>query len=91
MANPMSGAAMIAAYKEAEPELKKRFGTMLASDSLKAEIDALNHSFFSIAMTLTLCTPFSREHSLALTDLETAKFWAVAALARNGLDGGLDA
>lgn len=37
-----------------------------------------------LAYLITELTPKSREQSVALTELETAIFWANAAIARNG-------
>jgi hypothetical protein len=36
-----------------------------------------------MALLIQELTPYSREQSLALTELETAVFWANAAIARN--------
>lgn len=44
---------------------------------------SLSHGFCHLASMVNEVCPRGREHSLALTKLEEAKFWASAAVARN--------
>lgn len=45
--------------------------------------DDIRNAAKELAYIITELTPVSREQSLALTQLETAMFWANAAIARN--------
>lgn len=52
------------------------------ADSI-ASVEDLRREFINTAEWVQQVTPESREQSLALTNLEQALMWAVAAIARN--------
>ena len=53
------------------------------SDEDIAVIEGMRADFINLAEEVQALTPESREQSIALTKLEEALMWAVAAIARN--------
>jgi len=53
------------------------------SDDAIMQIESMREDFIAVAEMVQQVTPESREQSLALTNLEQALMWAVAAIARN--------
>ena len=54
-----------------------------ATEDTNAKYEEIRATAKAFAMKLTLLCPPSRELSVAITELETAVFWANAAIARN--------
>ena len=79
-------ATFLEQFDAAEADAEKRL-LPVQVDDLKTleEIDALTYTYVSLATTLIMETPPSRELSLALTALEESKFWAVRAICLNGI------
>jgi len=53
------------------------------TDDVASDMDDLRRLAKEFAHLIVDLTPGSREQSLALTNIETALFWAIASLARN--------
>lgn len=67
-----------------DQDIVRRF-TYHKPDEKKAEMHAMIRAkFFELACTLNALLPENREKAVAFTELETAQFWANAAIAREG-------
>jgi len=64
-------------------ELDNRFTYHAPKGDQPARYEALRALAKEFAAFIVVNTPASREQSVALTNLETAVFWANAAIARN--------
>lgn len=67
--------------------LDARFMTHPLSTADQAHVDDIRERAIELAHLIADETPPSREQSLALTKLEEAVFWAVAAVARPAAKG----
>lgn len=65
------------------PELERRFTYHPPKESQPQRYEQLRATAKLFAELIVQLTPFSREQSLALTNLEQAVMWANAAIARN--------
>jgi hypothetical protein len=66
-------------------EIERRFTHHVPLDQqVRGTHDAVREQFKSFALQLADQLPESREKSLAFTELESASFWAHAAVAREG-------
>jgi hypothetical protein len=63
--------------------LENNFTYHAPKEGQPAKYEELRAKGKELAYLITNLTPHSREQSLALTNLETAIFWANAAIARN--------
>ena len=63
-------------------DIKRRFWPHEMTEAQLKDSKSLRTSFEVLADEILGCTPGSREQSLALTQLEQASFWAIAAIAR---------
>lgn len=68
---------------ERNDDLVKRFWPRELTNEQQIDCDVLRRRAEDLANAIVELTPKSREQSLALTQLETAAFWAVAAIARH--------
>ena len=66
-----------------QSELNRRFWPCELTGEEERVVDTLRHHFEALAGAVVRHTPASREQSLALTQLEQAAFWSVAAIARH--------
>lgn len=73
------------------PELENRFRYHAPKDAVKLLHATTRAECRTLAEFITNHTPASREQALALTHIETAMFWANAAIARNNTDSQDDA
>lgn len=64
-------------------ELKRRFTYHAPKDDQPARYNAIREKAYELALLIAESTRHSREQSTALTHLETAVFFANAAIARN--------
>lgn len=65
-----------------DAELIKRFGYHPASDTIADKLTQIRAECLLAARSLILHTPEGREQSLAITKLEEAMMWAIAAVVR---------
>ena len=65
-------------------ELENRFKYHRPSDSTQENLANLRAEIYDLAVTLDTVLPNSREKSLAITKVEEALMWAIAAVVRNG-------
>lgn len=70
-----------------QAEIHQRFWPHGLDGVQLAAVDILRTHCEQLANAIVVRTPASREQSLALTNLETAAFWAAAAIARNPAQG----
>jgi hypothetical protein len=61
-------------------ELDRQYGFGPVNDDKKARMSAIRADFREIALSVLASTPPSRARSLALTNLQQAKMWAVQAI-----------
>lgn len=64
-------------------EIVKRFTYHAPTEAQKDAYHTLRKQFAELCVTIDNLCPDSREKSVAFTELETAMFWANAAIARN--------
>ena len=64
-------------------DIDKRFKSHEMSDEDKHKSEKTSDAIRSLAETIVIYCPESREKSLALTHLEECMFWTNASLARN--------
>lgn len=65
-------------------DLERRFVYHNPSEENKSKHAQVNETLLAVAEDFDALLPDGREKSLALTKLEEAKFWANAAIARDG-------
>lgn len=71
-----------------EAEIERRFTHHVPADEqVRAHHDRIREKFKLFARILAAELPEGREKSLAFTELESASFWAHAAVAREGTHG----
>ena len=70
-----------------QAEIHQRFWPHGLNGAQLATVEVLRVHFEQLAGAVVERTPTSREQSLALTQIEQASFWAVAAIARNPPQG----
>lgn len=63
-------------------ELERRFNHHSPSEEGCANLSRMRAACLELALSIVAVVPYSREQSLALTDLETTMFWANAGIAR---------
>lgn len=66
-----------------QADLDNRFQYHAPKDDQPARYEAIRAKAKELAQLIVDTTPFSREQSTALTNLEQAVFWANAGIARN--------
>lgn len=64
-------------------EIKDRFWSHELDAYQRRDCDILRQKYEMLADAILAKTPESREQSLALTQLETSAFWAIASIARH--------
>jgi hypothetical protein len=74
--------ALMAADSPQRDELERRFTHHAPHGTQPERYAQLHREGQALAERIVTLTPISREQSLALTHLETAIFWANAAIAR---------
>lgn len=66
------------------PDLENRFTYHSPKPGQQEQYQALREKAKELAYLINDLVPAGREHSLALTNLEQATFWANAGIARHG-------
>jgi hypothetical protein len=66
-------------------DIEDRFSYHPSIDNQHAKYVAIRSEIKEVAFTINELCPTSREKSLAVTALESAVFWANAAIARHGV------
>lgn len=66
-----------------DKDLENRFTYHAPKNDQAARYESLRSQAKSLAYAIKEATPTSREQPLALTNLEQAIFWPIAAIARN--------
>lgn len=64
-------------------EIKNRFRSTELDTRQRQDCEILRQKYEMLADAILARTPQSREQSLALTQLETSAFWAIASIARH--------
>jgi hypothetical protein len=69
---------------EIKAEINRRFDYHAPDDEKRDRHERMREAFKQMAWVIVMDTPEGREQATALTHLETAMFWANAAIAREG-------
>lgn len=64
--------------------IENNFKYHAPKEGQQEKYDALNQKYKELAILIHEVCPPSREKSVAMTELETSKFWSAASIARNG-------
>ena len=79
--NPLSG---VNRREISDSEIESRFSSHTVAPHIQEQIKEIRWRYIELSTLLDTVLPWSREASIALTELEASSMWAIKALSKTG-------